>query len=69
MSELVTGSFSGLSRTDTRTVQPLMRFLCCPQKIFGAEMRSVPPGDLSLGDGDAGPGSGLPPQLLHLHHL
>lgn len=50
-------------------VQPLMRFLCCPQKIFGAEMRSVPPGDLSLGDGDAGPRPGLPPQLLHVHHL
>ena len=56
----------GLSRPH---VQPLMRFLCCPQKIFGAEMRSVPSGDLSLGDGDAGPGPGLPPQLLHLHHL
>lgn len=49
--------------------QPLMRFLCCPQKIFGAEMRSVPPGDLSLGNGDASPGPGLPPQLLHLHHV
>lgn len=43
--------------------------LCCPQKIFGAEVRPVPSGHFGFGDGDARPGPGLSPKLLHLHHL
>lgn len=39
------------------------------QKIFCAEMRSVPPRDLGLGDGHAGQGLGLPLELFHVHDL
>lgn len=50
-------------------VRTLMAFLYCPQKIFGAEVCAVPPRHLGVGDGDAGPGPGLPPELFHMHYV
>lgn len=39
------------------------------QAVLCAALRPLPPGHLSLRDGDAGSGLGLSPQLLHVYHV